>query len=121
MAHAINWFEIPVTDINRAAKFYGSIFSAKMEPTDMGGVTMAMFQAEPGEIGGALVKSESHIPSAEGALIYLNGGDDLSKVLNKVEAAGGKVTMPKTSIGEYGFIGFFTDTEGNKVGLHSMN
>ena len=121
MAHAINWFEIPVSDINRAAKFYGAIFGAKMEPADMGGVTMAMFQVEQGEIGGALVKSEGYIPSTEGAVIYLNGGDDLSNVLNKVEAAGGKVAMPKTDIGEYGFIGFFTDTEGNKVGLHSMN
>ena len=58
--------------------------------------------------------------SSAGALVYLNGGDDLSVTLSKVEAAGGKILLPKTAIGPNGFMAHFTDTEGNKIGLHSM-
>jgi hypothetical protein len=53
-------------------------------------------------------------------LIYLNGGDDLGIPLSKVEAAGGKIIMPKTSIGNNGFMAHIADTEGNKIALHSM-
>jgi predicted enzyme related to lactoylglutathione lyase len=55
----------------------------------------------------------------EGVVLYLNGDPDLDNVLNKVEGAGGKVVMPKVSIGDNGFMAFFIDTEGNKMGLHS--
>jgi predicted enzyme related to lactoylglutathione lyase len=66
-----------------------------------------------------LVKSDDHKPSMEGVVLYLNGDPDLDNVLNKVEGAGGKVVMPKVSIGDNGFMAFFIDTEGNKMGLHS--
>lgn len=56
----------------------------------------------------------------KGSLVYLNGGDDLGFPLSKVEAAGGRILLPKTAIGANGFMAHFTDTEGNKVGLHSM-
>ena len=121
MASAINWFEIPASDIERAAKFYGTIFDTTLsigEATP--GFKMAMFPAEEGT-GGALLHGDGYTPSSrEGTVVYLNGGDDLSNVLNRVEGAGGQVTMPKTAIGEHGFVAFFTDTEGNKVGLHSV-
>ncbi len=119
--NAINWFEISVTDINRASKFYETIFEVKLEHVDMMGMLMAMFpnQDGNGKVSGALVKSDDHKPSTEGAVLYLNGDPDLDIVLAKVEAAGGKVVLPKTSIGPNGFMAFFIDTEGNKVGLHS--
>ena len=120
MSNAINWFEIPVVNMERALKFYNAIFGLNMETMEaMPGFTMAMFPAEDG-VGGAIIKGEGYAPSQEGTVVYLNGGDDLSQVLNKVESAGGNVMMPKTDIGEHGFVAFFADTEGNKVGLHSM-
>jgi predicted enzyme related to lactoylglutathione lyase len=119
MLNAINWFEIPVSNLDRAAKFYGTILGAEIQAQDMPGGQMGFLPSEDG-VGGAIIKGEGYVPSQQGTLVYLNGGDDLNTVLNKVEGAGGKVLSPKTDIGEYGFIAFFTDTEGNKVGLHSM-
>ena len=75
---------------------------------------------ETGGIGGCIIKGKGYEPSAKGSLVYLSGGDDLSIPLSKVEAAGGKILMPKIAIGANGFMAHFTDTEGNKVGLHSM-
>ncbi len=120
MANALNWFEIPVTDMNRAQKFYSTIFGIELATMEaMAGFLMAMFPAEDG-VGGALIRGDGYVPSTVGTVVYLNGGEDLSSVLNKVEGVGGKVLMPKTDIGQHGFVAFFTDTEGNKVGLHSM-
>lgn len=73
-----------------------------------------------GGVGGGIVEGEGFEPSMTGSLVYLNGGDDLSVPLSKVEAAGGKILMPKTSIGENGFMAHFSDTEGNRIALHSM-
>ncbi len=121
MANALNWFEIPVSDMDRALKFYNTILGAEMSTMEaMPGFTMAMFPAEDG-VGGALLQGDGYVPSTEGAVVYLNGGENLSTVLDKVEGAGGSVAVPKMDIGENGFIAFFMDTEGNKVGLHSMN
>ena len=123
-ANAINWFEVSVGDIERAKKFYETIFSIKMEEMEMGGMKMAMFPYEPmgGKLSGALAQSDMHKPSAEGIKVYFNGDPDLDVVLSKVEAAGGKVTMPKGKISdEIGYMAFFTDTEGNAVALHSRN
>jgi predicted enzyme related to lactoylglutathione lyase len=82
----------------------------------------AMFPADMqnGEIGGGLVEEKGYEPSQTGALIYLNGGDDLSVPLSRVEAAGGKIIVPKKSIGDNGFMAQFSDTEGNKMAFHSM-
>ena len=72
-------------------------------------------------VGGAIIKSKGYEPSDQGSTIYLNGGDDLSLPLARIEAAGGKVVVPKTAIGDNGFMAQFMDTEGNKLALHSMN
>ena len=122
MTNAINWFEIPTTDIERAVGFYGAVFEARLEVSEMTpGFKMAQFPAENGEVSGALLQGEGYAPSMEGALIYLNGGEDLSQALDRVEGAGGQVVMPKRDIGENGFVASFEDTEGNKVGLHSTS
>ena len=118
MANAINWFEIPVKDFKRAKKFYSEIFGIDMQEQNMGPYQMGFFPG--GGVSGAIVKGEDAVPSKDGVVIYLNGGDDLSGVLNKVEKAGGKITEPKRMVTEeIGYIAFFTDTEGNKIGLHS--
>ena len=125
MQHAISWFEIPTTDINRAQKFYETIFGITMMPMDLPNIKMRMFPLEDmmTQVGGALVDSGGfHKASAtDGPLIYLNANPDVQNVLDKVEAAGGKIMVPKTEISpEYGFMGVFTDTEGNRIGLHSV-
>ena len=123
MPHAINWFEIPAKDLPRAKRFYEAILQVAM-PETPGPMKMAMFPADwrQGEIGGAIVEGEGYVPSDAGALVFLNGGEDLSRILDRVQAAGGKVLMPKTAIPMEGsgFIAMFLDSEGNRIGLHSM-
>ncbi len=123
--NAISWFEIPSTDLDRAAKFYETIFDTSLVPLDMPNIKMRMFPLEDmmTGVGGAIVNSgDFHIPSkTDGPLIYLNANPDVQNVLDKIEAAGGKVIVPKTGIGEYGFMGVFIDTEGNRIAVHSVS
>lgn len=125
MQNAISWFEIPTTDIDRAQKFYEAIFGMTMIPMDMPNIKMRMFPLDDmmTQVGGALCDSGGfHKASAtDGPLIYLNANPDVQGVLDKVEAAGGKIMLPKTEISpEYGFMALFMDTEGNRIGLHSI-
>ena len=122
--NSINWFEIPITDMNRAKKFYETVFGITMELQDMMKMQMAMFPSEmgSGKTSGSLCKSEYHKSSAEGVVIYLNANPDLQTALDKIENAGGKIIMPKTQITpEIGFMAFFKDTEGNHLALHSQH
>lgn len=120
MNNLINWFEIPVTDITRASKFYSAILNEKIEPSTYAGVNMAFFPGDGTNVTGALVQCDGYVPSMEGTFVYLNGGDDLNSVLSRVETAGGKVLAEKMLISEEaGYCAFFLDTEGNKVGVHS--
>ena len=121
--NAINWFEIAVTDISRAKAFYEKIFEISMEEMEMPEMKYAMFPFHPanGKVSGGLAQSPMHIPGTTGSIIYLNANPDLQHVLDRIENAGGKITMLKTSIGENGFMAFFTDTEGNTMALHSMS
>lgn len=115
----INWFEIPVLNLQRASSFYSHIYGIKMDINEMNEYSMALFPAENG-IGGALVMGHGCSPSETGTLIYLNGGNDLNAVLNKVEEAGGRVIMEKTKINDdAGYFALFIDTEGNKLALNS--
>lgn len=121
--NAISWFEIPSTDLNRAATFYETIFDIKLNPLETPEIKMRMFPLEDMMgIGGAIVDSGGfHKPSAtDGPLLYLNANPDVQNVLDKVEAAGGKIIIPKMAIGEYGFMAAFIDTEGNRIALHSV-
>lgn len=120
--NTLNWFEIPVSDMSRAKKFYETIFSITMQQQEMMGMKMTMFPSEnmSGKVSGSLVQSPGHKPTADGAKIYLNGNPDLSGALTKVQGAGGQVQMPKTKISDdIGYMAFFTDSEGNTIGLHS--
>ena len=122
--NAVSWFEIPTKDLNRAQKFYEAIFDIKMTGFDTPQIKMRIFPLEdPMGVGGALVFNEQfYKPSAsDGPLVYLNANPDVQNILSKVEAAGGKVLVPKTMISpEFGHMGMFTDTEGNRIALHSI-
>ena len=122
MTNAINWFEIPVSDFDRAKAFYSKLFNAEIQEMPHPEYRYGMLPADmQNGIGGGIVQGNGFEPSSKGALVYLTGGDDLSGPLSRVEAAGGKIVLPKTSIGPNGFMAHFIDTEGNKVALHSMN
>ncbi len=120
MKNAINWFEIPVKNFSRAKAFYATLFDAEIQemphPTYKYGLLPGDMQ---NGVTGGIVEGEGFEPSMTGVLIYLNGGDDLSVPLSKVEKAGGKILMPKTAIGQNGFMAHSADTEGNKVAFHS--
>jgi predicted enzyme related to lactoylglutathione lyase len=122
MKNAINWFEIPATDFDRAVRFYSAIYANDMPTRDVGHVRMGFFNHEQGQIGGAVVSGEGYLPSKNGSKVYLNGGADLMTVLDRVEAAGGSIVNGKSEISpEIGHVAIIQDTEGNHVYLHSMN
>jgi predicted enzyme related to lactoylglutathione lyase len=126
MAHAITWFQIPAADMARAKKFFETICAVSLLPLpEQPGMEMWAFpaDAEKGEISGAVVCGEGAVPSATGTAVFLNANPDLQVALSKVEAAGGKILMPKTAIGMEGagHFAMIADTEGNTVGLHSQS
>lgn len=115
----ISWFEIPVVDFNRAKDFYENILGKKIHPFELGGIQHGFWEHNPSAIGGAIVKDELK-PSKDGVLVYLNGGMNLTTILDKVADAGGIVVLPKTQISpEIGFMAKFEDTEGNLLAIHS--
>lgn len=121
MANQVNWFEIPVSDLDRAQKFYRNVFGYEFDVTESGPAKLAMFRGDATAAGatGALVYGPGSTPSQTGTLVYF-ACEDLSNELKKIEPSGGKVLMPKTAIGQWGFIAQFIDSENNRVALHSM-
>ena len=118
----ISLFEIPATDISRAINFYQSILDINIEKMEMPGMEMGIFPYENQTVTGVIMKGEDFKPSADGVTIYLNGGDNLQTILDRVEVNGGKIIVPKTAhADESGFFALFLDTEGNKLGLNSPN
>ena len=114
----VGYFEIPVTDLDRAVKFYESVFGLKMELGTIDNIEMAFFPFNDSGSGitGALAKGSIYKPSKEGALIYFNT-DSIDEVLQRVKDNGGKTLYPKTSVGEYGYVAEFEDSEGNRIAL----
>ncbi len=120
MANAINWFEIPASDLKRACDFYANVLSQEVHTQDINGLKMGFLHNGEDGVGGALVAGDGYSPSADGALVYLNGGEDLNTPLSRVEKSGGQVVLPKTKISdEIGYFAMFIDSEGNKVAFHS--
>ena len=120
--YPINWFEIPATDFDRAVDFYRTILDKDLPINHLNGSDMAFFSNEPLEVSGVIIHGEGAEPSAKGVLIYLNGGNDLSIPLSKVETAGGTIIVPKTMISaDLGYFAIFMDSEGNRLALHSPN
>ena len=116
------WFEIYVSDLERAKKFYETVFDTELEPLPSPDpdLEMLMFPGGPGKEGaaGALAKMKDCEPGNNSTLIYFSCAD-CGIEAGRVEAAGGQIVKPKFSIGEYGDIAMFLDTEGNMVGLHN--
>ena len=127
LGNALNWFEIPANDFERAKKFYEIIFNYEMPENTMGDTRMGffLFDMAAGKVGGAIVLNKQfYAPSETGSLIYLNAQPDLQIILDRVEAAGGTILRPKTIISEEQNLGYWAlikDTEGNRIALHSMN
>lgn len=118
---AVNWFELYVTNFDRAKQFYEAVLQTSLQEHQMESCRMGMFPCDsPKGVGGAITKMEGMAPGPGGTLIYLNVEGDLDGVLQRVPASGGAVIKPRLAIGEHGFIGIIRDTEGNIVGLHSM-
>ena len=122
MVNTLNWFEIPAKDFARATAFYAKVLDAQIHVDPNPNMQYAYLPSDPqkGGFGGAIAGGENFVPAMTGTTVYLDGGNDLSLPLGRVESAGGTVILPKTSIGDNGFIALFIDTEGNKVGFHSM-
>ena len=122
--NAINWFEIPSIDIQRAKHFYQVSFGIHMQEVEMMNMQMAMFpyQGGSGKASGAIVKSDLHQPSQSGTLVYLNANPNMDEILERIQKEGGQIVMGKTQIDpETGYMAFFIDTEGNRIGLHSQH
>lgn len=121
----LTWFEIPVTDIDRAQRFYETILDIEMVRLRDAEDEAAFFpfdpsiiQATSGRVTGVLSKSDRNSPSSSGTVVYINASPDIQAVLDKVEGAGGKVISPKIQIPP-GLIAVIIDSEGNRVGLHA--
>lgn len=125
--NAINWFEIPSTDFDRARAFYEAVFETSMHVMEMpmpGGVPlkMAMLPADEGKVGGAVIHLPDHRPGTQGPLLYLNANPDVQAFLDRAVASGATLLVPKTEIsGGFGFMGVILDTEGNHMAFHSNN
>ena len=123
MSNVINWFEIPVKNFERAKTFYTTLLDTEITDVAMpeGKYGTFAYDQDNNKVGGAIMEMDGAEPTSKGVSIYLNGGDDLNTPLSRVEAAGGTIIMPKTDIGENGFMAQFIDTEGNKLALHSWS
>lgn len=121
MKSMISIVEIPTTDFARARTFYQSLLDIEIIEIDMQGTLMGLFPSGDQAVAVALVKGNDYKPSANGCLVYLNAGDDLQNMLDRVIPNGGKVVLGKTAIPDNGYFAFFIDTEGNKLGLFSIH
>lgn len=122
--NVVGWFEIPVTDMDRAIKFYETVFGFKLERHQMEPLDMAWFPTVEGSgaMGSLVYHKEFYNPSTEGTLVYFTAhSGDLANELAKIESAGGKILVDKTLIAEdIGYMAVFLDPEGNRVALHSQ-
>ena len=118
----VGWFEIYVTDLARAGRFYTTVLERTLTPASTDGSFEALeFQGQMPSAGamGALMKHPMRQPSQEGTLVYFSC-DDCAKTAELATQHGGRIFKPKWSIGDHGFIAIIGDTEGNAIGLHSF-
>jgi uncharacterized protein len=121
MIGTATWFEIPVNDLARATKFYETVLGITLRQDTIMDQAMAVFTGGETDVTGALVCEPSYVPSNTATTIYFNGGADIAAPLARVERSGGKILIPKTALPPgMGFFANIQDTEGNRVGLHSM-
>ena len=120
MQNVINWFEIPVTNLERARSLYEAMLATQLQPMDWEGVPHAFLSnGDPTAPGGALVADPKRPPKrGSGTVIYLNAPNGVARCLERASAAGAKVIQPRTEIGPHGAIGLIEDFDGNVIGLH---
>lgn len=122
MKSYISMFEIPATDISRAINFYQALLDIKIEKMDVEGMQMGIMPYEGQMVTGVIVQADGYKPSADGVTMYLNAGENLQIVLDKVEKKGGQIVLPKTAHADNsGYFAIFLDSEGNKMALNSPN
>lgn len=121
MNSAVSWFEIPASDLDRAAAFYANVIGGKLRRQSMGPTEMAVFPYEPASgVGGCVLKSDQAKPG-EGSIVYLHVGKDLDSALTRAQNAGGHVALQKTALpNDMGYYAHIIDSEGNRVGLHAV-
>ncbi len=116
------WFEIPAGDFERAVAFYETIMAVNLKREDMGAFRLGIFPYDEPATSGCVIAGGEHRPGKEGVIIYLNCDHQLDAVIDRVEAAGGTVLMPKITLPDG--MGVFThilDSEGNRIGLHAID
>jgi predicted enzyme related to lactoylglutathione lyase len=116
----VGWFDINVSNLDRAKKFYETVFNIKLTdlPLEWGNQALFPFDQEVPNISGALVEKKGFKSNENNTVVYFTTEDCVTEE-NRIEKAGGKIVRPKMSIGEFGFVSIFIDTEGNTIGLHS--
>lgn len=120
MSPFVHWFEIPVTDFERAVAFYQQVFQLQLRREEAMGEHMAIFTRPDGSSHGCLMASPRLQPSSHGCLLYLDGGPDVAQLLARARAAGGQVVLEKMALPDgNGDIGQFADPDGNIIGLHT--
>jgi predicted enzyme related to lactoylglutathione lyase len=122
MQNPVYHFEIPVTDLERAIRFYQDVLGYELNRQQVDGYEMAFFPRADGKPGasGALVKGDVYVPSITGAIIYFDV-PDIDPILEKAKAKGAKVLYPKKSIGVAGYVAEIEDSEGNRIALNALS
>jgi predicted enzyme related to lactoylglutathione lyase len=118
MNSIVNWFEIPTANLDRAVRFYETMLGIRLKLETFNGTQQAMLLGDKDDASGSLIADPRRKPTADGTLVYLNAKKDLDGCLDRATRAGGRVVLPKTDIGDPGFIAIVADTEGNHVALH---
>lgn len=121
MRNAIRWVEIPAVNIERAAAFYSKLYDTPLNVVEAGSRKLVVLPFDQGGVGASLNQTDNFPPNDQGPLAYLDAGEDLMPMLNRVEAAGGKIITPKQDLGGTGFFAVFRDSEGNGIALMSSN
>ncbi|RZL91665.1 MAG: VOC family protein [Variovorax sp.] len=121
MKNVVNWFEIPVADIDRAQAFYEKVFAFRLRREEMGGGALAVFPYDEPATGGCLQSGANRTAAAgAGIRVYLDCSPSLDAVLGRIESAGGSIVSPRFTLpGDMGVIAHMRDSEGNEVGLHA--
>lgn len=121
--NAVIWCEINVQDMARARKFYEAVFAVTLQQVEDDEAEGWMFPWQEGKegAGGALFKhKQPGMPTGPGGTTVYFACDDCAVEESRVVANGGTVMLSKRSIDPHGFYAIILDTEGNRIGLHSM-
>ena len=120
--HALDWFEIPVRDLDRAQTFYEAMLGTTLRRETIGPNRIAVFSYGEQAVGGCLIAGSGHEPAASGTLVYLAAGASLDAALTRASAAGARIATPRTELpGDMGSFAHIVDSEGNRVGLHAAH